>query len=144
MSAARAALVAAMLAGATGPAIAEVCAVATDGDDAKAALGAAPFATATAAVEARTADGGWRCDEVRLALTSDTTHSYSFYSDPRWCSRGIFNLGDVFSYHTWVGYRFDDETKLESAYGYHAVTIELPIIGFHDYEFPRRDIQIHR
>jgi len=67
VSAARAALVAAMLAGATGPAIAEVCAVATDGDDAKAALGAAPFATATAAVEARTADGGWRCDEVRLA-----------------------------------------------------------------------------
>lgn len=67
MSAARATLVAAMLAGATGPAIAEVCAVAVDGDDAKAALGAAPFATATAAVEARTVDGGWRCDEVRLA-----------------------------------------------------------------------------
>ena len=81
-------------------------------------------------------------DEVRLALSSDTAHSYDFYSDPNWCSRGIFHLGDLFSYHTWIGYSFDEQSRLVSAYGYHAVTIELPIIGFHDHEFPRRDIEL--
>jgi hypothetical protein len=80
--------------------------------------------------------------EVRSALTADTAHSYSFYSDPNWCSRPMFHLGELFSYHTWIGYWFDDQSRLESARAYHAVTIELPIIGFHDYEFSSRDIEL--
>ena len=83
-------------------------------------------------------------DEVRLALASDKTHSYSFYSDPNWCSRGMFHLGKLFSYHTWIGYTFDDQSRLTSAHGYHAITIELPIIGFHDHEFPMRDIELNK
>src|SRR5437867_3040997 len=62
---------------------------------------------------------GMTRDEVHLALTSDTTHSYSFYSDPNWCSRGMFHLGKLFSYHTWIGYTFDDQSRLTSS---HATT----------------------
>ena len=83
-------------------------------------------------------------EEVRLALTSDTAHSYSFYSDPAWCSRGLFHLGELFSYHTWIGYTFDDQSRLASAHGYHALTIELSIIGFHDHEFPMREIELKK
>ena len=87
---------------------------------------------------------GMTRDEVRLALTSDKSHSYDFYNDLGWCSRGIFHLGELFSYHTWIGFTFDDQTRLASARGYHAITIELPIIGFHDHEFPMRDTDLHK
>lgn len=81
---------------------------------------------------------GMTLADVRNTLESDERWEYNFYSDPRWCTRGIFSIGEIFSYHTWIGFRTDDQNHVESAQGYHAVTIELPLIGFHDYEFPLR------
>lgn len=84
------------------------------------------------------ASSGMTLADVRQSLEADDRWEYNFYSDPSWCTRGIFNLGEVFSYHTWIGFQTDDQGRVESARGYHAVTIELPVIGFHDYEFPSR------
>lgn len=76
--------------------------------------------------------------EVRKSLEADDRWEYNFYSDPSWCTRGIFSLGESFSYHTWIGFQTDDLGHVKSAQAYHAVTIDLPLVGFHDHEFPWR------
>ena len=88
------------------------------------------------------ASTGMTLSEARVALETEDRWDYDFYSDPKWCARGIFGLGEAFSYHTWIGFTTDEQGRIESARGYHAVTIDLPLIGFHDHEFPSRPVEL--
>jgi hypothetical protein len=80
--------------------------------------------------------------EVENALVWRTTPNYDLYDNSTWFLRWNPHFNKLFVHEEWIGYTLDERSHLISAYGYHSVTINIPIVGSLDYSFPTRQIKL--